>query len=185
MEWTRAFKEERKADWADIVATIREVVSMDEVVRIYTPHLHPRHHRIPCPFHNGKDYNLSFTKNGYKCFVCGVSGDVVSFVKNIQGCATRADAMRLMNADLNLHLPIDGEITAGQRAEMAKRRAEAERKVRAKQEWEDKYNALWDEYTRLDHLRRTSEPFSDDYAYAVTHIDHIAYQINSLPIEPR
>lgn len=179
------FREERKVEWSDIAATIHETVTMDEVIAEYAPQLPIRNHRCPCPFHNGKDYNFSYTRYGYKCFVCGVSGDVVTFVKEACEFATRADAMKRLNQDLNLHLPIDATINAEVSAEVAKRRAEREAKEAEAAEWWNTYHLLTDEWIRLDRIRRTADPSSDEYAYAVKNIDRISYQIDCLKAEPR
>ena len=120
------FQPERKVEWSDIAQAIHETVTMDEVVRAYVPSATPRHHRIPCPFHNGKDYNLSYTPHGYRCFVCGASGDVVGFVKDACELATRSDAMKRINQDFHLNLPIGANMDVHISAEMQKRRAEAE-----------------------------------------------------------
>ncbi len=179
------FREERKVDWSDIAAAIHETVTMDEVIAEYAPQLPTRNHRCPCPFHNGRDYNFSYTRYGYKCFVCGVSGDVVTFVKEVCELSTRVDAMKRLNADLRLNLPIDGTINASQSAEMALRRKQAEEKQAAETEWWNTYHLLTDEWIRLDRIRRTADPTSDEYADAVKRIDYISYQIDSLPKEPR
>lgn len=176
MNWT--FNEERKADWADIAATIHDVVTMDEVLHIYAPQVHTRNHRCPCPFHNGKDYNFSYTRSGYKCFVCGASGDVISFVKEIQGYPTRSDAMKRINADLRLGLPVDGNVSAELSADLAKRRAERERREKAEAEWWGRYHALLDEWIRLDVVKRTADPTSDEYAEAVKRIDRVGYLLD-------
>lgn len=178
MDWTQTFKAERKADLADIASTIHDAVTMDDVIHAYSPGLRTRNHRAPCPFHNGKDYNFSFTRNGYKCFVCGVSGDVISFVKDSLGLSTRLDAMKRINADLRLHLPIDGNVSAEMSADLAKRRAEREKQERAEQEWLDKYHELLDEWIRLDQIKRTADPESAEYADAVKRIDRISYQLD-------
>lgn len=41
-----------------------------------------KHRRVSCPFHNGKDRNLSLNleTGSFKCFVCGISGsDIIQF----------------------------------------------------------------------------------------------------------
>lgn len=185
MDWGKAFQPERKVDWADIAEAIRDKVTMDEVIPIYAPELRTRNRRCPCPFHNGKDLNFSYTRSGYKCFVCGASGDVVAFVKDILGYATRADAMKRINQDLGLNLPIGTDVNAKISAEIAMRRAKHEAQDRAHQAWEAEYNRLLDEWISLDSIRRTADPDSDEYADAVKRIDYVSYQLDCMPREPR
>lgn len=178
------FREERKADWSDIADAIHDSVTMENVIAMYFPQLPIRNHRCPCPFHNGKDYNFSFTERGYKCFVCGVSGDVITFVKEACELSTRVDAMKRINADFRLGLPIDGTLSAIQSATLALRRAEAKKKKEAEEKWWNTYHALMDEWIRLDSIRRNGDPDSDEYAYAVNNIDRISYEIDCLKTEP-
>lgn len=184
MDWSNGFRAERKATWEEIAQAIHDTVTMSEVVNLYVPSARPRGNRIPCPIHHGKDLNFSFTRNGYKCFVCGASGDVISFVKETQGCSTRADAMRKLNNDLNLHLPIDGECDLSFRSEIDKRRAEADRKQKAIDEWEQEYSRLMDEYCALD----KTIMFSTDQiavAEAQKRIVYIKYCLDTMPPRPK
>lgn len=185
MNWTAGFAPERKADWSDIAAEIRESVTMDDVIRAYTPSVTVRNRRCPCPFHNGKDLNFSFSRTGYKCFVCGVSGDVISYAKDILGLHSRADAMKQLNADFCLNLPIDGTISAIQSADLALKRAERERKEKAHAEWEETYHSLWAEWIECDKAKRTADPESEEYSNAVKRIDYTTYLIDCLTAEPR
>lgn len=68
---------ERVREHADIVRVIGEYVKLKRVGTSY---------RGPCPFHHGKDPNFSIsTRGGYKCFVCGESGDVFTFIQKHLG----------------------------------------------------------------------------------------------------
>ena len=67
---------DRVREEADIVAVIGEFVKLKRVGNSY---------RGPCPFHHGKNDNFSITVHGYKCFVCGESGDVFKFVQKHLG----------------------------------------------------------------------------------------------------
>lgn len=147
-----SFRAERRASWEDIAEAIHAAVTMEDVISFYFPSLPRRHHRCPCPIHSGKDLNFSYTRSGYKCFVCGASGDVITFVKEVCELPTRADAMRKINADFRLDLPIDGSVSVQFSAEAAKRRAEAERKQKERDAWEARYASLMDEYARLDRI---------------------------------
>ena len=178
------FQPERKVEWEDIAQAIHDTVTMDEVVRVYVPSATPRHHRIPCPFHNGKDYNLSYTPHGYRCFVCGASGDVVGFVKDACELATRSDAMKRINQDFHLNLPIGANMDVHISAEMQKRRAEAERKRQEIEAWESRYNALMDAWCKLDNESRVE---TDPYELARIHESMVIldYDLNSMPEKPK
>jgi DNA primase len=68
---------ERVREEADIVSIIGEFVKLKRVGTSF---------RGPCPFHHGKNANFSVSaKGGYKCFVCGESGDVFTFVQKHLG----------------------------------------------------------------------------------------------------
>ncbi|MGV3708704.1 MAG: DNA primase [Gemmatimonas sp.] len=69
---------ERVLDAANIVEIVGEWVKLKKMGADY---------RGPCPFHNGKGPNFSVVpgKNFYHCFVCGESGDVVTFVRKKTG----------------------------------------------------------------------------------------------------
>ena len=149
-----SFRAERTPEWQDIAQAIRDSVTMEDAVRMYVPGTVPRHHRIPCPFHNGKDYNFSYNTHGYKCFVCGASGDVIGFVKDICECSTRSDAMKRINLDFDLRLPVDGNVDITFSAEARKRREEAERRQREHDEWERRYHEALDRWTELDRIAR-------------------------------
>ena len=68
---------ERVREEADIVSVVGEFVKLKRVGNSF---------RGPCPFHHGKNDNFSVTaRGGYKCFVCGESGDVFTFVQKHLG----------------------------------------------------------------------------------------------------
>lgn len=185
MDWSKEYKTERRIDWADVAQTIRDTVSMDDVLDVYAPEIPRRNHRCPCPFHNGKDFNMSYMYSGYKCFVCGVGGDVIAFVKDKLGLATRADAMKRINADFHLNIPIDRNITTAENSEIAKRREAAERKRKEITDWNELYDRLMDEWCRCDREKMNSEPMSDEWCNAVKRLEYIGYLLDGLPPEPR
>lgn len=157
---------------------------MGDVIGMYAPDPPPRRNRIPCPIHNGRDYNFSFTDSGYKCFVCNESGDVIKFVQVIFGLRDRTDAMQRINRDFRLDLPIDREITQADETAMQKRREAARERERKRQEWEAGYHALWDEYIRLDRQRIFCKPCTDAWIEAVKNISRVANDIDCYPPEP-
>ena len=185
MDWTKAYNRERRMTWEDIANAIHDSVTMDEVLALYSPETPRRSGRCPCPLHNGKDYNFSFSRFGYKCFVCGASGDVISFVKEVQRCPTRGDAMKRINADFHLNLPLDSAVSEAQSAEIDRRREEVRERKRAIDAWWERYHALLDEWIWNDKIKRSAEPFSDAWCNAVRRLEIIGYELDSLPEEPR
>ena len=99
MNWSETYKPVRMASWDDIADSIRQTVTMGEAVAMYAPDPPPKGRRIPCPIHNGKDYNLSFTDNRFRCFVCNEGGDVIAFVRSVCGLNNRKEAMIKINED--------------------------------------------------------------------------------------
>lgn len=179
MEWNKEYKPERKVTIEDVAEHIRDTVKMIHVIDLYYPELQHRHNRIPCPLHNGKDYNFSFGDNWYKCFVCGGAGDVISFVKESQHLSTRYDAMKRLNQDLGLHLPLGGDyVDAGFSAEAERKRELARERERIKQEWEETYHKWLDEWIKLDKTLHTAEPFSDEWVSAKKRIDNISFLLD-------
>ena len=69
---------ERVREAADIVEVIGEHVKLKRTGADF---------RGPCPFHQGKNPNFSVSprKGIYHCYKCGVSGDVISFLRERQG----------------------------------------------------------------------------------------------------
>jgi DNA primase len=68
---------EQVQDAADIVAIVGEHVTLKRVGGSW---------RGPCPFHHGKGDNFSVLPGkGYRCFVCGETGSVFSFVQKHLG----------------------------------------------------------------------------------------------------
>lgn len=185
MDWAKIYHRVQRADWGDIAQAIHDSVTMRDVIQMYTPDRTPRRNRIQCPIHNGHDYNFSFTPQGYKCFVCGASGDMITFVKEVCELSTRADAMKRINQDFNLRLPIDCDISVSESETLKARRKAAKEKEQKHQAWESGLKKLWDEWARLDRQKLFSPPGSDEWASAVKRMDVLSYQIDCYPPEPR
>ena len=185
MDWKSAYKREQKVSIEDIAETIRATVPMRDAIAFYYPELSPRHNRIPCPIHNGEDYNFSFGDNWYKCYVCGAAGDVISFVKESQGAPTRLDAIKRINNDFMLHLPLRGEADTQFSEAAYKRRKEAEARKATKQAWEDQYHEYLDEWIECDKVRLSAEPLSDEWCDAAKRMEYLDYLLKSMPDEPR
>jgi DNA primase len=72
--------------------TIDRVREAADIVQIVGEHVKLRrmgsNYRGPCPLHGGKNPNFSVSpdKGFYKCFTCGESGDVFTFLQKVVGC---------------------------------------------------------------------------------------------------
>jgi DNA primase len=176
-------------EFINYAETIKSVVTMQRAIALYAPSPAPRHNRIPCPIHNGDKYNLHYSDKLYHCFVCGEGGDVISFVRHIFKLDF-VGAVRKLNADFALNLPLDRKPTLREQREAEQRQRElsAERaKAEAeKQAYDTLYNALWDEFARLDKQRRAYKPLSAEdeinplYVEAVSNISNVCYRIDTL-----
>lgn len=168
---------------------IKHRVTMREAIALYAPNPAPQHNRIPCPVHGGTNYNLHFSDKLYYCHVCHDGGDVIAFVQHTFGISFM-DAVRKLNVDFGLLLPLDRKPTLREQrdAEQKQREIEAIRKQTEaeKTAYNALYNSLWDEYARLDKQRREHAPSEPDedfnplYVEAVTRISFICYQIDTL-----
>lgn len=147
-EW--GYKRERKATVEEVAETIHASVTIQNALSLYCPGTDIKHHRCPCPIHNGKDYNFSFTENGYRCFVCGASGDVISLVKEVCELSTRGEAMQKICGDFRLPVDFHAVISPEVSTKVNQIREEAERKRRVKEEWESQYQTKLNEWIELD-----------------------------------
>ena len=170
--------------YADAVELIKAHVSMRDAIALYLPHLAPQGDRIPCPIHRGANPNFWFSDRGYNCFTCGATGDVITFAQAIFAEPFRAALVRL-NTDFNCGAILDRPLTLReQRAAQERQRArlaEADRVKAEKREVLGRYDALMDEWHRLDVNKRRYAPKSPDdemhplFVEAVKWIDYRAY----------
>lgn len=115
----------------DYTEIIKRLVPMQDVAERYTGE--PiRFNRMRCPIHHGKDRNLRIYPKSYYCWVCHAHGDVIQFVMGVCGLSFQ-DAVKKLNADYDLHLPIGQEQTEADR----KRLAELNRKIEEHRRLED------------------------------------------------
>ena len=88
----------------DYAGIIKQAVPMPEVAERYTGQRIVRN-RIRCPMHNGTDRNMRIYPKSYYCWVCHAAGDQIQFVQSVLGLSFQ-DAMKRINEDFGLHLPI-------------------------------------------------------------------------------
>jgi len=74
---------------------IKEHVSMFDVLSMYNIHA-DRSSMISCPFHGADRHpSMKIYPDGFKCFACGESGDVVDFVRKMDQCSFHDAFIRL------------------------------------------------------------------------------------------
>ena len=112
----------------DYAGIIKSSVSMPEVAERYTGQRIIRN-RIRCPIHHGSDLNMRIYRSSYHCFVCHATGDVIQFVQSVLGLSFQ-DAMKRLNEDFGLHLPIGEERVDSERLE----RLDRQNRIRMLQE---------------------------------------------------
>lgn len=115
-------------DYAEI---IKSSVPMPDVVERYTGQ-RPIRNRIRCPIHHGSDLNMRIYDKSYYCWVCHAAGDQIQFVQSVLSLSFQ-DAMRRINDDFVLGLPIGQEQTEADR----KRIADLNRKIAERRRLED------------------------------------------------
>lgn len=124
---------------------------------------------------------------GWHDFSSGKGGDIIDFVREYFNLSF-PDAQKKINDDLRLGFPIGEKLTSAQQKEAdrkaaERRRAQREREV-AFQRVLTAYHAALDRWIGLDIMIREnapkspSEPFSEEYAYAVKKLDEAAFRLD-------
>ena len=174
-------------DYADI---IKNAVSMPDLLERYGLPV-SRHRRIPCPIHNGTKKNFAYKEHGFVCYVCGVHGDVITFTELYFGLPFM-DACRKLDEDFNLGLNVGGTLDAEKRAEAERvsmmLRAKREREEAERKRLQEAYHTALDRWCELDKVIRDEAPrtpfddLTEQYAYAVKHIDATAAALDEAEI---
>ena len=160
---------------------VKNSVDMRDVLRRYG--LEPdRHGYIRCPFHTEKTGSMKVWPDHYKCFGCGVHGDVIDFVQRYEHTEF-AEAMEILNRDFGLGLPLGSEPTPlrllRERQKAAHRADEAriaQRLRELKAEHVAHLTAAWADYDAT--IKAHPVPDNEKTAHAYQMRDHIGYLIN-------
>lgn len=98
----------------------REAVTAEEAARRYGIQL-DRHRKAVCPFHDDHNPSMTFRDGKYRCWACGAAGDSIDFTARLLGLDPMA-AVRRLNEDFHLALPIDRPPSREEIAEAEKQR---------------------------------------------------------------
>lgn len=146
-----------KIDHAQI---IKDCLTMPEVLQRYG--YEPKK-RMCCPLHNGKDENFSVMEHGYMCFShCG-GGDVITFVQKLFGLSF-TDTLKKIDTDfgLNLYGGMTYEDLRRMRYQSMQLKAKQEREKAKKQQVENEYWKVFDEWKQLEESKRLYVPKTPD-----------------------
>ena len=82
------------------------MIKIEDVVEFY--HESPRRNKYICPFHEDEHPSMAVSKNKqiFKCFVCEVGGDLITFTAKLFGLSN-LEACKKLNDDFRLNLNID------------------------------------------------------------------------------
>lgn len=115
---------EQNANYAEFIRTLKEKNDLVDVIGSYVK-LERRGYSYwaCCPFHHEKtpSFSINAADKYYHCFGCGVSGDVISFVKEYEN-VDFAQAVQILAARAHLEVPAYDDRSAEEAAEKKRRR---------------------------------------------------------------
>lgn len=136
------------------VDEIKQTYSMREIAERYGVKV-KRDGMCCCPFHGEKHPSMKIYKDSYHCFACGNSGDIFTFIQNMDSCDFKTAFYSL-----------GGEYEKDHRkSQMAKYRIEKAKEKRLRKE--QKMKKITSKNNTLIHATRElfkkCEPLSDDW----------------------
>lgn len=164
---------------------IKMQVKMPDVISFYG--FDERKNRIPCPFHNGEDRNLSYKSDFFKCFVCGEKGDVIAFVQKYFRISF-FDTVKKLNEDFKIGMPIGQPLTLRKKREIEGSHRERQRLIQQKKEekmlLEMEWEAALQEYKKYEEQKRIFAPESINeephplFLEAIKNIEYCKYLLD-------
>ena len=146
-----------------------EIKSRLDTVRVFEFYgLQPdRKGFICCPFHNENTPSMKVYNGngGYHCFGCGEHGGIIDFVMRYFNL-TFSEAMKKLNDDFALGLPIGEKLERRKKLDMAKRAFIARRDREQKKEYETQLRTAretaLDEWVRFDRQKTKFMPKNEN-----------------------
>lgn len=131
---------------------------------------------ICCPFHAEDTPSCKIYESSFYCFGCGVGGDTIDFVKRYLNLSF-AEAIEYLGG---------AKVSFSEQRRILNRKRAYEAAEKKRNERAEKYNALMDEWTRLDKQRRDYAPKSQDeplnelFVEAIKNIARIENELDGL-----
>ena len=161
--------------------TIKDRLTMREVLLHYGYEPN-RAGFICCPFHNEKTPSMKIFEKDYHCFGCGENGDVITFVQKLFNLSF-PNTLKKVDVDFGLNLYGDTTFEELRKShyQQKKLQAERERKKIEKEQADNEYWAVFDEWKRLYDNKRNFAPKTADeelhplYVEALQKLAHQEY----------
>lgn len=155
-------------------------LTMTDIILRYTDR-QPRKGRIPCPFHDGKDYNLSFNDQVFQCFVCERKGNIFRFVMDLFNLDF-LQAVQKLQYDFNIGTP-PNDLRAKRKARAAdqdrlRERRRQEREAEEAARYHGRLELIWacyDEILRKYAPKSPDEELHPHYIEALHNIKYYEY----------
>jgi len=170
---------------------IIDLVPMKDAMELYGYEVSSKGFAL-CPFHNEKTASFKVYHNSFYCFGCGASGNVIHLVRKLYDLDF-VEAVKRLNADFSLNLPIDERMTLRQARAYENKKREIEkarqRERERKQHIEDSYYSLLDEYIRLERNFNTYRPSVGDetlhplFVEACRMLDYVSHKLDTFDWE--
>ncbi len=149
----------------------REAVSAKEAALRYGVYV-DHHGKALCPFHDDHHPSMTFRDGRYHCWACGATGDSIAFTARLLGL-TPFEAVRRLNKDFCLGLPLDRPPTNEERAAAEKYRW-LEETNRCYEAWRNDMLLKLNAACRVGHLAwQSGHDLTDQEALAVRWLEHI------------
>lgn len=171
---------------------IKRAVTMQEVAELYGLEVN-RAGFARCPFHHEKtaSFKVYPGDRGFHCFGCGRSGDVISFVQEMDGSSFQ-EACEKLNRAFSLGLPIGERIPRRRATEDARKafmrrremQAQKDEETRAEEEYWAAYDAWLENQRTIEATapKTPAEPFSAAFAEAVSRQPLLEFKLEQADI---
>lgn len=163
---------------ADLFGEVRRRVSAQDAARQYGLTFDRRGWAL-CPFHDDRHASMSFKDGRFRCWVCNVGGDAIDLTGRLFGLDNMG-AVRRLNADFGLALPLDRQPTREEQ-QAARHRQEIADAHRAFEEWRGAFQRRLNAAFRVAHIAlQQGEPFTEREAAAIRIQSTVEYYVDEL-----
>ena len=133
-----------------------------------------------CAFHREKTASMKVYEKSFHCFGCGANGDVITFVQKLINLPFQ-EALKKIDVDFGLNLYGDKTFEELRKSHYQTKQLQAkrEREKAQKEQQENEYWAVFDEWKRLDDNKRNYAPKTPDeewHPLFVEALQKLAYQ---------